>query len=127
MNEVKAMNMTLLKLPTLHKVEVVNWRMDMIILLSRGVSVVEACETLDVPRSTFYRHLNSDPTFKHQVERAKTLVSIELFQIIRDAKEWRAAAWLLEKRFPTEYGTARQRLKYAGCTCGAASKIIRSR
>ena len=33
------------------------WHTDMVILLSRGVSVVEACHTLGVSRATYYRHL----------------------------------------------------------------------
>ena len=114
------MNMIMKKLPRL---EVINWRVDMIILLSRGVSIVEACHTLGISRATYYRHLKADPTFEHQVERARMMVSIELFKIVRDAKDGRAAMWLLEKRYPRDWGTIRDRLRLERCTCGAADRI----
>ena len=101
------------------------WHTDMVILLSRGVSVVEACHTLGVARATYYRHLKAYPDFEHQVERAKMMVSIELFRIIRGAtaENWRAAVWLLEKRYPRSWGPLKDRLRLHGCTCGAAERI----
>ena len=99
------------------------WHTDMVILLSRGVSVVEACHTLGVSRATYYRHLKAYPDFEHQVERAKMMVSIELFRIIKEAKDWRASMWLLEKRYPRDWGPLKHRLRLHGCTCGAADRI----
>ena len=102
-----------------------SWQTDIIILLSRGVSIVEACRMTQVSRATYYRRLNKDPTFKHQVEHVRAIVELELFEIVRESRDWRAAAWLLEKRYPAAYGTARDRLRYARCSCGAASAVMR--
>jgi len=120
------MNMMMKPVPHLQaKLATINWRVDMIILISRGVSIVEACSILGVSRSTFYRHLQKDQDFEHQVDRARTIVSLELFETVKASNDWRAAAWLLEKRFPMDYGTARDRLRYQSCSCGASAKIMR--
>lgn len=102
-----------------------SWQTDIIILLSRGVSIVEACQITQVSRATYYRRLEKDASFKRQVERVRAIIEIELFQIVRESHDWRAATWLLEKRYPADYGTVRDRLRYARCSCGAASAIVR--
>lgn len=114
------MNAVMPMVPTL---EVISWRVDMVILLSRGVSISEACETLGISRAKYYRHVRRDPNFEAQVERARTIVSIDLLRVVRESKDWRAAAWLLEKRYPRDWGSMRTRMKLERCTCGAADYI----
>jgi hypothetical protein len=120
------MNMQVRSVPNLHpRTDAPYWHIDAIVLISRGASIVDVCEVLNMSRSTFYRHLKRNPSFNTQVHRARHLIAIELFEMVRASPDWRASAWMLEKRFPKDYGTARERLRYAGCTCGASAKIMR--
>ena len=101
------------------------WATDMVLLLSKGVSISEACSLLGVSRATYYRRYHNDEIFRHQINRARQSVSAELLSVVRRSGEWRAAAWILEKRYPSDYGTVKDRLRLARCSCGAASAIMR--
>lgn len=98
----------------------ISWRVDMVMLLCRGVSIAEACRELGISRARYYRHVNADPIFKMQVGRARAGVEVQLLRVITEAKNWRAAAWFLEKRYPRSWGPVKARLRLEGCTCGAA-------
>jgi hypothetical protein len=100
-----------------------SWRVDMVILLCRGVSIAEACRELGISRARYYRHVKADLVFAEQVLRAKSSVSSELTRVIVKSQNWRAAAWWLEKRNPREWGSMRNRMKLEKCTCGAADYI----
>ena len=100
-----------------------SWRVDMVILLCRGVSIAEACRELGISRARYYRHVNADPVFAEQVSRAKSSLNAELTRIIVESKDWRASAWWLEKRAPRDWGSMRNRMKLEKCTCGAADYI----
>ena len=112
-------------MPTESSFRVMCWRTDMVILLSRGVSISEACRTLGVSRAAYYRHVDKSPSFRMQVERARLSIDAEMtLAVVHAGKEdWRAAAWYLEKRNPRDWGSVKDRLRLAKCTCGASRRV----
>ena len=110
-------------MPMISTQGLIGWRLDMLILLSRGVSISEACREVGVGRATYYRHYAADPVFARQIDRARAEVRIQMLKIIRESNNWRAAAWFLEKSAPHDWGSVRDRLRLERCTCGAAGRI----
>ena len=110
-------------MPMISTQGLIGWRLDMLILLSRGVSISEACREVGVGRATYYRHYAADPVFARQIDRARAEVRIQMLKIIRESNSWRAAAWFLEKSAPRDWGSVRDRLRLERCTCGAAGRI----
>ncbi len=117
------MNAIMKRVPRLPSFEERCWRVDMIILLSRGVSISRACEALNISRATYYRHVDKDPIFEHQVKRARLSIEIDMLKVVMKANDWRASAWYLEKRNPREWGSVKDRLRLERCTCGAGERI----
>lgn len=74
-------------------------------LLSQGLPVTLATAAAGVGRSTFYKWLE-DPKFAEQVEAAQARSAVPLLARITSASEtqWQAAAWILERRWPGEFG-----------------------
>ena len=103
------------------------WRDHMIDQLYQNVSVSQACKHLGISRASYYRSLKADPIFSERVERARAHASSRLIKRIFDHDDWRASAWLLEKRYPEEWGSVRDQLRIARCTCGASSRLKRTR
>jgi len=84
----------------------VSWHDSLVYYLARGVSVSGACRIVGISRATYYRHLKADPDFEMRVERMLGLLEMELLNVVKEAgDDWRSAAWLLEKRYPTRWGT----------------------
>ena len=110
-------------MPMISTQRLIDWRLDVLILLSRGVSISEACREVGVGRATYYRHYAADPVFARQIDRARAEVQIQMLKIIRESNNWRAAAWFLEKSAPRDWGSVRDRLRLERCTCGAAGRI----
>ena len=100
-----------------------SWRVDIVILLCRGVSIAEACREVGVSRARYYRHVNADPVFEAQVRRARAGIESQLLSVIMQSQNWRASAWFLEKRDPRNWGSIKDRLRLERCTCGASKYI----
>jgi hypothetical protein len=64
-----------------------------------------------VDETTIRRAKRTDPDFAMEVARASTQFEVELVNRMRGQSErsWRAAAWLLERRLPEEFGRPPQR------------------
>lgn len=86
-------------------------------LIAEGYSFAEAARIRLVGESTFYNWMSlgrtesSEPIYKElvkKVEEAAEFSEAEAIQAMRISaikhKNWRAAAWMLEKRFPEKYG-----------------------
>ena len=110
-------------MPMISTQGLIGWRLDVLILLSRGVSISEACREVGVGRATYYRHYAADPVFARQIDRARAEVQVQMLKIIRESNDWRGAAWFLEKSAPRDWGSVRDRLRLERCTCGAAGRI----
>jgi len=81
------------------------------VLLKVGVSVSAACELAGVDYEEFRKVLERRGDLRSMVERAKAEAELMAVKAILEAakKDWRAAAWFLERRFP-EYWSKRERL-----------------
>jgi hypothetical protein len=77
--------------------------------------ITKSAKRVGVHRDTVYAEANRNPAFKAKLEIAAVLDEIKCLGVMRDArdgnletktgkKEWRAAAWKLERRFWQTYG-----------------------
>jgi len=80
--------------------------------LREAMSVKAACALSGVGKSTFYEWVNDDKEFADEVEAAKRFseaVMISRLKALGEEKaDWRAYAWLLERRFPEEWTAKRE-------------------
>jgi hypothetical protein len=77
-------------------------------LLSLGYSRNMAAEYVGCDPSTISRTAKRDEAFRAQLADAESETSIDALRLIRHTgsqeRYWRAAAWVLERRHPDEYG-----------------------
>lgn len=71
-----------------------------------GVNFKTAAQVNGIDRSTFYKWMEDDPTFKTHIEEAKAHAKAVIEERLNVAQidDWRAGAWILERRHPGEYG-----------------------
>jgi hypothetical protein len=76
--------------------------------LGTGCTREAAAGHAGIHRTTLYRWLETDPGLRARVEKAEADVEVRLAAQIVQAvpDDWRAAAWLLERRRPASYGRA---------------------
>lgn len=80
-------------------------------LKSGGANDVDIMAAIGISKTTFYEWLNSPKTdlqreFSDALKKAEADYKNALLAIVmRDAqeKDWKAAAWLLERKYPSEY------------------------
>ena len=88
---------------------------DLVNMLQNGITVAIACEAVGISVSTYYTWLEygaeAKPDskfwkFRKWVCQARALCEINLVSIIQKhaPKDWKAAAWLLERMFGERYG-----------------------
>ena len=89
-------------------------REDLIENLRTGMTIEAACLLAGIGRTTYYRWLDEDEKWadecKSAVRFAEAVLLARVKQLAMDKMDWRAFAWILEKRFPDDYGK-RQELK----------------
>ena len=89
-------------------------REDLIENLRTGMTIEAACLLAGIGRTTYYRWLDEDEKWadecKSAVRFAEAVLLERVKQLAMDKMDWRAFAWILEKRFPDDYGK-RQELK----------------
>ena len=82
---------------------------------SHGLSNADICKGLGIAEQTFYRWLREDDTklkrsLNEGLKRAESGYKETLLQKVEAAADkpqhWTAAAWLLERKYPDEYGKA---------------------
>ena len=80
----------------------------LVIALGTGCTREAAARHAGIDRTTLYRWLERDAAIRTRVEKAEADVEVRLAaQIVQAAPDdWRAAAWLLERRRPAGYGRA---------------------
>jgi transposase len=81
-------------------------RQRLIELLEAGLPVTMATAASGIGRTSFYKWM-ADPKFAEQVEAAQARAVAPLLDRIRTAADngqWQAAAWILERRWPGEFG-----------------------
>jgi hypothetical protein len=77
--------------------------------LCLGLNITDSCNIAGISRESFYKRIEENKKFKQVVEATQITCKKQCLRIIRDAaiKNWRAAAWLLERKYPKEFGLDR--------------------
>lgn len=76
-----------------------------------------ACQYAGMDESTFYRWMQDDSEFRNSIKEAEGAGAVELLMLIkRQAHEgsWQAGAWILERRYPEQYGRRAVDVKHSG-------------
>ena len=75
-----------------------------------GITFERAAEPHRASRATIYRWRNEDPEFDKDVLEAVVYSEAILLQRINDktTDDWKAAAWILERRHPEQYSQRRE-------------------
>ena len=71
-----------------------------------GATYRHACDYAGIHIDTFYGWQDKHPEFSEQIKLAEGAGVISNLQVIKtaSAENWTAAAWLLERRHPEDYG-----------------------
>ena len=73
-------------------------------LLAQGHTASAVCGAVEIGERTFYEWREKHPHFSQAVTRAIGQSKIALVDKVRESDDWRAQAFLLERRWPTEFG-----------------------
>ena len=93
-------------------------------LLAQGHTVSAVCGAVGIGERTFYDWLEKRPHFSQAATRAIGQSKIALLDKLRLSDDWRAQAFLLERRWPSEFGKVEPRAIQPGTpplTDGAAN------
>lgn len=71
-----------------------------------GVQKLTACKYAGIHIDTLYDWIATRPEFRAEYELAEAESVIFRVESIQAAESWQAAAWLLERQRPDEYGTS---------------------
>lgn len=93
--------------------------------LRLGVPMKLAASAGGYSESGFHTWLRSDPEFREQTKQARAQFVAEALQRIATAAEeprnWTAAAWMLERRFPDLFGRTVQKIEQKTTITGAVA------
>jgi hypothetical protein len=73
-------------------------------LLAQGHTVATTCAAAAISESSFYQWKRDNSQFSEATTRATGQSKIALVDKVRLSPDWRAAAFLLERRWPSEFG-----------------------
>ena len=78
--------------------------------LASGLTITASCGLVGISRSTFYKWIENYPEFKQAVDGARPIIESNMLELIKDQAQtdWRAAAWVLERRFPEDFSLKRE-------------------
>jgi len=76
--------------------------------LRKGCTIEASCQAANIGRATYYRWMDEIPEFKEFVNATESDVEATLLDTIREFGDWRAAAWILERRYPQRWGVKRE-------------------
>jgi hypothetical protein len=79
-------------------------------LLAQGHTVSAVCGAVAISERTFYDWREKHPHFSQATTRAIGQSKIALLDKLRKSDDWRAQAFLLERRWPTEFGKTEARV-----------------
>jgi transposase-like protein len=85
-------------------------------LLAQGHTVSAVCGAVGISESSFYQWKRENSQFSEATTRAIGQSKIALSDKLRQADDWRAQAFLLERRWPTEFGKTAARVIHPGAT-----------
>lgn len=73
-------------------------------IVSAGGSLNDAADCIGVDRKTVSNRMRGDAEFSHRVKKAVAEGKIRLLEKIGKSREWKAAAWMLERKWGAEFG-----------------------
>lgn len=81
-----------------------------------GMSLRTACAYAGISDDTLLRRRKADAEFAARVEHAREMFKAKMVTLISAAapKNWNAAAWLLERKHPEEFGRQRLETEHSG-------------
>lgn len=73
--------------------------------VANGLNVQDACAVAGISKQTLYNHVNSDPSFAEEFEKAQVSFKLTHLRNVASASQndWRASAWILERKFKDEF------------------------
>ena len=77
--------------------------------ITTGITFKSACALSGISDATFYRWRQEDPEFEADIQMATAVAEQILLGHISEhaITDWRAAAWILERRMPDDYSAKR--------------------
>jgi len=100
--------------------------------LREGMSIVAACTQAGISENTHYRWLEEDETgeWTEEVNAAKDFaeaVALAKLKRLGDEKaDWRAYAWILERRYPDRWGAKKELELNVGSTSDKGTEMVTS-
>ena len=98
--------------------------------LREGMSIVAACTQAGISENTHYRWLEEceDGEWTEEVNAAKDFaeaVALSKLKTLGDEKaDWRAYAWILERRYPDRWGPKKEVDLNVGSTSDKGSEMV---
>lgn len=73
--------------------------------VASGLNVKDACAVAGISRQTLYNHIESDSDFAQEFEKAQVGFKLSHLRNVASASQndWRASAWILERKFKDEF------------------------
>ncbi|MCX6812608.1 MAG: helix-turn-helix domain-containing protein [Candidatus Berkelbacteria bacterium] len=75
--------------------------------LKDGLTAKDACFAVGISEETFYTWKKEKPEFSESIERELMDFKITCLRTLRDANDWKASAWWLERKYPDEFSLKR--------------------
>jgi transposase len=100
--------------------------------LREGMSIVAACTQAGISENTHYRWLEEceDGEWTEEVNAAKDFaeaVALSKLKRLGDEKaDWRAYAWILERRYPDRWGAKKELELNVGSTSDKGTEMVAS-
>lgn len=100
--------------------------------LREGMSIVAACTQAGISENTHYRWLEEDidGEWTEEVNAAKDFaeaVALSKLKRLGDEKaDWRAYAWILERRYPDRWGAKKELELNVGSTSDKGTEMVTS-
>ena len=104
-------------------------REELLANLREGLTIKDACALAGINRCTYYSWLeNGSEDWIQKVSEAESYAKAMLVQQVKidgtAKQDWRAAAWLLERRWPEDYGPKRELDLNVGSTTDKGNELV---
>ena len=76
--------------------------------VSKGIPMRQAAQALGISESTFHRWRRDKEEFAEMIDQAIGVSEARLITDITISEDWRAKAWILERRFPDRWSKREQ-------------------
>lgn len=77
---------------------------EILAILETGGSRNMAADYVGIGRTTLHDHIDRDEAFSEQVKRAEASGQLKHLKKVGGADQWQASAWMLERKWPDEFG-----------------------